>query len=44
MPRQLISFEGTNNSGVKAKEFSSLLGALAVIRHDALLYIRQSCR
>ncbi len=36
------SFVGTNNASVKAKEFSSLLDALVVVRHDALLYIRRS--
>jgi len=44
MPRQSILSKETNSSGAKAKEFSSLLGALAMVRHDALLCIRQSCR
>ncbi len=30
----------TNNVSVKAKEFSSLLNVFAMIRHNALLYIR----
>ncbi len=44
MLRQFVSFVETNNASVKAKEFSLLLDALAMIRHDALLYIRRSCR
>ncbi len=44
MSRQLVSSMETNNASVKAKGFLSLLDALAMIRHDALLYIRQSCR
>jgi len=44
MFRQSILSIRTNNVDVKAKGFSLLLGALAVIRHDVLLYIRQFCR
>ena len=44
MPRQFVSFVKTNNIDVEAKEFWSLLDALAMIYHDVLLYIRRSCR
>jgi len=43
MPRQPILFVRTNSFGVKAKGFSSLLGAFAVVRHGALLCFRQFC-
>jgi len=42
MFRQLVLFVKTNNVNVKAKEFLSLLSAFAIIRHNALLYIRRS--
>jgi hypothetical protein len=44
MSRQLILSVGTNNAGVKAKEFLSFSSALAMIRHDVLLYIHRFCR
>jgi len=44
MPRQLVSSVETNNAGVKAEGFWSLSSALAVIHHDALLYIYRFCR
>jgi len=44
MFRQLVLFVKTNNVDVKVKEFSSLLDVFAMIRHNALLYIRRSFR
>jgi len=43
MSQQFVSSIRTNNVNVKTKEFSSLLNVFAMIRHDALLYICQSC-
>jgi len=43
MSRQLASCWETGNADAKAKVSWSSLGVSAVIRHDALLYIRRFC-
>jgi len=40
MSRQLVLSMKTNNANVKVKEFLLLSNVFAMIRHDALLYIR----